>query len=94
MVGRAPYASATIGGAMNTLGFRVRLGVLGLSVRRFAAMTGVHYETARHWGGSRRGQPQEFPRWVPLMLEMMEPAMSRKPPDETLRRPRLGSDVV
>jgi hypothetical protein len=71
MVGRAPYASATIGGAMNTLGFRVRLGVLGLSVRRFAAMTGVHYET-----------------------EMMEPAMSRKPPDETLRRPRLGSDVV
>jgi hypothetical protein len=92
MVGRAPYASLTIGGAMNTLAFRIRLGVLGLSVRRFAAITGVHYETARHWGGLRRGQPRGFPRWVPLMLEMMEPTMSRRPPDETLRRPRRRSD--
>ena len=36
--------------AMNTATFHSRLGVLGLSVLRFAAMTGVQYETARHWG--------------------------------------------
>jgi hypothetical protein len=54
---------------MNTAAFHSRLGVLGLSVRRFAAMTGVQYETARHWGVARKGNPQEFPRWVPLMLE-------------------------
>ena len=48
-------ACTTIGRTMNTAAFRSRLGVLGLSVRSFAAMTGVHYETARHWGGSRSG---------------------------------------
>ena len=48
-----------------------RLDVLGLSVRRFAAMTGVQYETARHWGG----HPQA--RWVPPMVEMMVPSVSR-----------------
>ena len=51
---------------------------------------GVQYETARHWGVVRHGHPQEFPRWVPLMLEMMDPAVSRKPPDKALVRPRLG----
>jgi hypothetical protein len=37
---------------------------------------GVQYETARHWGATRHGRPQEFPRWVPLMLEMMDPSVS------------------
>ena len=72
--------------------FRCRLRVLGLSVRRFAAMTGVQYETARHWGRARNGQPQQFPRWVPLMLEMMDPTASRKPPSEAVQRPRPRSD--
>ena len=58
---------------MNTATFHTRLGVLGLSVRRFAAVTGVQYETARHWGVVRHGHPQDFPRWVPLMLEMDGP---------------------
>ena len=73
---------------MNILAFRSRLGFLGLSVRRFAAMTGVTYGTARHWGVVRQGHPQAFPRWVPLMLEMMNPTVSRKPPDAAVRRPR------
>ena len=81
----------TIGRTMSIAAFRSRLGLLGLSVRSFAAMTGVHYETARHWGGSRNGLPQEFPRWVPLMLEMMDPTVSRKPPDDAVR-PRPRSD--
>ena len=78
--------------AMNTATFHSRLGVLGLSTRRFAAMTGVEYETARHWGVVRHGHPEEFPRWVPLMLEMMDPSVSRKPPDKALlrQRPRSG----
>jgi hypothetical protein len=84
-----PTVPTTIGRTMSITAFRSRLGVLGLSVRSFAAMTGVHYETARHWGGSRSGLPQEFPRWVPLMLEMMDPTVSRRPPDDAVRaRPR------
>ena len=86
-----PALQATIGRTLSTAAFRSRLGVLGLSVRSFAAMTGVHYETARHWGGSRNGLAQEFPRWVPLMLEMMDPTVSRKPPDHAVR-PRPRSD--
>jgi hypothetical protein len=74
--------------AMNTATFHSRLGALGLSMRRFAAMTGVQYETARHWGVARHGHPEAFPRWVPLMLEMMDPSVSRKPPDMALLRPR------
>jgi hypothetical protein len=81
---------STIGRAMDPSAFHARLGVLGLSVRRFAAMTGVQYETARHWGVARNGHPQEFPRWVPLMLEMMDPAVSRNPPDKALLRPLPG----
>jgi hypothetical protein len=80
-----PTVPATIGRTMSIAAFRSRLGVLGLSVRSFAAMTGVRYETARHWGGSRSGLPQEFPRWVPLMLEMMDPTVSRKPSDDAVR---------
>jgi hypothetical protein len=86
-----PTVPTTIGRTMSIAAFRSRLGVLGLSVRSFAAMTGVHYETARHWGGIRSGLPQEFPRWVPLMLEMMDPTVSRKPPDDAVR-PRPRSD--
>jgi hypothetical protein len=66
-------------GPMNPAAFHDRLAVLGLSVRRFAAMTGVQYATARHWGVAGR----EFPRWVPLMLEMMDPTVAMKPPDES-----------
>jgi hypothetical protein len=77
---------------MNSATFHARLDVLGLSVRRFAAMTGVHYETARHWGVARNGHPREFPRWVPLMLEMMDPTVSRYPPNNAMRRPRPGLD--
>jgi hypothetical protein len=80
------------GRAMNTVAFRARLGVLGLSVRSFAAMTGVQYETARHWGGMRSGRSQEFPRWVPLMLEMMDSTVCQRPPDDAVNRPRPRSD--
>jgi hypothetical protein len=70
---------------MNPAAFHDRLDVLGLSIRRFAAMTGVTYTTARHWGCARHGHPQKFPRWVPLMLEMMDPKVSRKPPEAVHR---------
>ncbi len=58
--------------AMNTATFHSRLGILGLSVRRFAAMRGVQYETARHWRVARHGHPQAFP----LVLEVMDPSVS------------------
>ncbi len=85
---------STIVQAMNTTTFHSRLGILGLSLRSFAAMTGVQYETARHWGVTRHGHPQEFPRWVPLMLEMMDPSVSRRPPDRALLQPRPRSADV
>jgi hypothetical protein len=77
---------------MNPAAFHDRLDVLGLSVRQFAAMTGVQYETARHWGRSMRAGRcrADFPRWVPLMLEMMDPMMAQKPADESLRRQAKG----
>jgi hypothetical protein len=81
-----------IGHAMNRATLHSRLGFLGLSLRSFATMTGVQYETARHWGATRSGHPQAFPRWVPLMLEMMDPTVSRKPPGDAVRRPRPRSD--
>ena len=73
---------------MNTPAFRTRLGILGLSVRRFAAMTGVQYETARHWGGYAEREAAGVPRWVPLMLEMMDATVAQRPPDQAMR---LGS---
>ncbi len=42
-------AHSTVGRTMNTVTFYSRLGVIGLSVCRLAAMTGVQHETARHW---------------------------------------------
>jgi hypothetical protein len=63
-------------GKSNSVAFRSRLEALRLSVRSFAAMTGVQYETARHWGRARDGRPQAFPRWVPPILEMMDPSVS------------------
>jgi hypothetical protein len=50
---------STLNRLMNTATF-LPPRCLGLSVRRFGAITGVQYETARHWGGL-------------LMLEMMGP---------------------
>jgi hypothetical protein len=45
--------------------FRFRLEALGVSVRRFASMTGVDYETARAWGSQLPdGSVREFPPWV------------------------------
>jgi hypothetical protein len=55
---------------------------------QFAAMTGVHYETARHWGRTRSGCSQAFPCWVPPMLEMMNPTVSERPPNEAMHWPR------
>jgi hypothetical protein len=48
-------------------------------MRQFAAMTGVCYETARHWGGTRSGRSHAFPRLVPLMLDMMDDGISKAP---------------
>ena len=59
---------------------------------RFCRDDGEHYETTRHWGGMRNGHPQAFPRWLPLMLEMMDRTVSRKPPSEAMRRPRPRAD--
>jgi hypothetical protein len=85
-------SDATVGHPMDKAGFRDRLVALGLSVHRFAAMTGVAYGTARHWGGTRKGTPMRFPRWVPLMLEKLKSTVARKPPDEAVRRPPTKRD--
>ena len=50
-------------------------------MRRFAAMTGCITKRAamgRH--------PQALPRWVPLMLEMVDQSVSLKPPDKVCSR--------
>lgn len=52
--------------------FRARLAALGLSVRQFAARTGVHYATAKGWGTERGGRTQEIPTWVTLLLAAWE----------------------
>jgi hypothetical protein len=75
---------------MNPAAFHDRLAVLGLSVRRFAAMTGVQYATARHWGVAGR----DFPRWVPLTLEMMDPTVSMKPPNDLHRAPQSPASYI
>ena len=77
--------------AMNLTAFRPRFGVLGLLVRRFAAMTGESYGTARHWGVTRTGRPQAFQRWVPI-VEGMNPTVSRNPSDVAVRRTHSKSD--
>jgi hypothetical protein len=56
--------------------FRDRLAALGLSVRQFAALSGVHYSTALGWGtiratGAGRAV-QAFPTWVELLLREWE----------------------
>ena len=53
--------------------FRQRLAGLGLSLGRFAELTGVHIVTASYWGRVRpdRGQ-QAMPAWVPLLLSAWE----------------------
>jgi hypothetical protein len=53
--------------------FRFRLEVLGLTVRRFAGMTGEDYETARAWGSQLPdGGVQDFPPWVELLITAWE----------------------
>jgi hypothetical protein len=44
---------------MNPAAFHDRLDVHGLSIRRFAAITGVTYTTARHWGWRTSWTPAE-----------------------------------
>lgn len=45
--------------------FRAALSALGLTMRRFAALTGVRHETMSRWGHTL---PQA-PAWVPLLLD-------------------------
>jgi hypothetical protein len=52
-----------IGVTMTPTMFRFRLEILDITVRQFAAMTGVDYEEARWWGVFR-SDAKAFPRWV------------------------------
>lgn len=52
--------------------FRHRLRSLGLTIRGFSAMTGVAYPTPSGWGTERGGRIQEFPGWVPVLLDCLE----------------------
>ncbi len=53
--------------------FRTRLRALGLSLERFAVLTGVSATTAANWGKERSGRGvQAFPAWVGLLLDAWE----------------------
>jgi hypothetical protein len=53
--------------------FRFRLEVLDVSVRRFAAMSGVSCETAQCWGCvGPDGVVPPFPSWVELVVRDWE----------------------
>ena len=50
--------------------FRAELAALGLTVERFAALTGLSRTTCEGWGRARSGRDvQAFPRWVDLLIE-------------------------
>lgn len=58
---------------MNAAEFRLRLAVLGLSLREFADLVGVNVSTATYWGRERPGAGlQTFPAWVDLLLTAWE----------------------
>lgn len=53
--------------------FRTRIRALGLTVGRFADLTGLHPVTVRNWGRTRsQRRVQEVPAWVPLLLSAWE----------------------
>jgi hypothetical protein len=60
-----------IGSAMTPAMFRFRLGILGMSICRFADITGVDYGTATAWG-STQPEAQGFPKWVGVMISAWE----------------------
>ena len=96
----AAFLSGTIARA------RLQMALLAVALRSAPEEFDVHQNTsvvptARHWGVTRQPNRSvhyliataraEFLRWVPLMLEMMDPSVSRKPPDKALLRPaRVG----
>lgn len=52
---------------------------LGLSQAAFAQVTGLHEATINGWGTIRSGREmQTIPRWVPLLLGLMEAAQTRQ----------------
>lgn len=58
---------------MSASEFRLRLAVLGLSIREFAMLVGVNTSTASYWGRMRPGSGfQTFPAWVDLLLTSWE----------------------
>jgi hypothetical protein len=40
-----------------------------MGITGFARLTGIHRDTVANWGKFRSGRLQEFPRWVPLLLD-------------------------
>ena len=53
--------------------FRARLKAIDLTIAGFAELTGQHPVTAANWGKPRSARGvQEFPRWVPLLLTLLE----------------------
>ncbi len=55
---------------MTAAEFRASLKALGLTIGAFAALVGVNVTTAGYWGRERPGCGiQEFPAWVPLLLD-------------------------
>ena len=48
--------------------FRSAISRLGYTQRGFAAYVGANERTVRRWADGE----QDIPRWVPVMLELME----------------------
>ena len=75
---------------MNNSGFRSRLGVLGLSVRRFAAMMGVRDSATL--GRCAERAPAGVPALGSADAGNDGPDGIRNPPEQAVRRPRPSSD--
>lgn len=52
--------------------FRTRLRALGLTSQAFADMTGLSVSTVKGWGTERGGRLQQFPGWVPVLLDCLD----------------------
>jgi DNA-binding transcriptional regulator YiaG len=54
--------------------FRRRIAALGFNQRGFAAYVGANERTVRRWAD----EDQDIPRWVPVMLDLMETVRQRQ----------------
>jgi hypothetical protein len=73
--------------------FRIRLAGLGYSLHGFARYVEADERSVRRWADGE----QDIPRWVPVMLALLEAAPLRPrstPPDPATRMPRFPRRTI